>query len=284
MRIDEFKPIAREVIMEVIQQLSEENLNEVCGISEDVEEATLYLMDDIRERLERNKHKYTGQKPNEGISFGCEIFGMEITVSVVVRFCKNWEEYHAKYNIGKAENGFYNKDRILLLTVYIVGNDIVYGPLKSIIAHEIRHIEQHVINNIPQDSRIHKESYYKVRNGLKSKNIYERTFAQLMYLSSKFEQEGYIEQMYNEILNSKTPSQESFKRCGAYKAYEDMKYYLNLAYSYREDKEFRNLLTTHGYEYRRFMGYARRACGTFHKRLCKAFSQAIHDKNKKQHN
>lgn len=283
MKLNEFREVVRKIVKEEIQHISKQKyVNETKGISPEVEELAHDFARDILEIVREKEYDYNQRFYRTSEIYDCcDVFGIDIALELNICFCRNWIVYNEECKGRAGEYKYDNKNRIVVITVYVVGDRIIANSLETKLAHEFRHIQQYAMYHKDKGDYLMKSSYYKATSQIGQGGLRDAV-SNVIYLSSRFENEAYGQELYNELMNSNKPIEQVFKESNSYKAYESLVNDLKIMIANKNNRELHNILKEHGHQYDHVVRKGKNTCGRFHKRLIKAYAQAVEDRNKQK--
>lgn len=240
--------------------------------------------------------KLNGIKPtykngfyNDTFSYDYNIFNKDIEIIIDFYFFKDRETYllyNKKINNMYGYNGIENK---LYLTIIIIDGFIAINTFTTKIAHELKHLYQ-IIKT--KRSKLNNNIYYLINkgvfiNGNKEESIFNYNIdvnvfyiiRNIVYLSSKYESEAYISELYNELCELNPVNYyEVIEDCNSYKAYKS---FIN-DISFIRDKKYINeinyVLSFYNLSYDKFLKKSLLSLEIFKKKIWKAVSLFIDNK------
>lgn len=252
--------------------LWEDALREERGVSMEVEQEISSVMKAINDYVKTVSVDYSGEGfyPDKG--------DMDITIfGESVRFEIMFYQYIRQRNT-------------VMMTVVVTNRDIVTKTFNGKITHEVRHALQYSKIN---KKKINKPAYYKAADFLKGKSLpsnfdengkqvkpidYNIEFANIIYLSSKYEQEAYGQEMYNSIMYSDEIPFLAYRHNNAYYAYQRLKESVRVVREGEGESSLAAALGRYGLTQERIVRKGENAMRKFFKRLIRAYSQAENDK------
>lgn len=259
-----------------------EAIDEAMGISAEVEKESERIVDAIQTKLRGIYPCYNRAGVYlTTVALTDRLFDDKVTIKVRAYFFR--DEHCYLYNLKKSMvnyiYSYVHSSSTIYLTAVVVGGDFVPGALRPKVAHEIRHVLQYKKTKQGRNELPHTQKYYTIRNmimegGLKS------AVANIVYLSSKYEQESYGEELYNELMYSNAPYQSYVFKTNPYMAYTMLRESIEYIEQNKNSAELLSILGKYGYQYKFFIAKAKKAKDRFLKRLSRAVAQAVSDKNK----
>ena len=174
---------------------------------------------------------------------------------------------------------FVNETKTLYITVITINRNIVINTFTPKLAHEIRHALQYKKTG---RKYLHNYQYYDATLKLFDKNPIIKAVSNIIYLSSRYEQESYAEEMYNELLFNNKDISSLYKETNSWKAYEAMKKCLELVIKNKNHQEVKNEIEKRGYTIEKFLQIAEKSCRRFLKYLSRAIVMAQKGKFKRE--
>ena len=209
-----------------------EYINEELSIADKVKEISNDIIIKIKNELKSVKTEKDIN--NEGVykasfSVTSEINGKNIIVSITYyNFINNdvLKSVGNQYDIDQAGTICDGKRiNFMLIGCYAISGTLQTKPLYGQIYHEVNHIYQGnngakvITNNI--------EEYSTAAGYIYSENPIERALANVIYLNYKFEQDGYINELYGFLKNfGPLPQWENVYKSPTYKAINDFESYI----------------------------------------------------------
>lgn len=266
-------------IREDIRKELNSAINEEMGINIDVSRTLETIINEFRKHL--NEKKYIKVNNNlyiKTVSFKYNCFG------IIVKFvfnCYNiipkeyYETYSQKLKIGNGET-----DETNLIVNINVG--LINGTLQqfsNVLRHELEHVFQitkgRKINNLNKGVD-GKKFYKKAQYILKNKDYYSKNefiVSFLIYTLSDSEVDGFINQLYQEIIEAPLSDETKIiSKSSAYIYYLKDKNFFNLLKNKKED--FDNIINSFGFTFDNFIKFVERNLSRMITKIGKVIVQA----------
>lgn len=259
-----------------------EVIDEAMGISAEVEKESERIVDIIQTKLRGISPCYNRAGGYlTTVNFTDRLFDDKVTIKVRAYFFR--DEHCYLYNLKKSMvnyiYSYVHSSSTIYLTTVVVGGDFIPGTLPSKVAHEIRHALQYKKSKKGRNELLHTQKYYTIRNNIMEGGL-KSAVANIVYLSSRYEQESYGEELYNELMYCNAPYQTYVFKTNPYMAYTMLRESIEYTEQNKDNPELMNILKKYGYQYSFFIAKAKKAKDRFLKRLSRAVAQAVSDKNK----
>lgn len=272
MNLNEFRNLVREIVLEMV--------DEAKGVSSEVEEEARAFTRDLMEIIDEMKYDYNTNPHGRNVEYlDCNLFGLDITIKLIVHFCENEKIFHEQCKGRVGEYRYDNGKRLLTITVYKVGDTVVNNTMETKLSHEFRHVQQYAMYKKPKGSYLLNPSYYGAVNEI-GKGYLETAVGNAIYLSTRFESEAYGEELYNELMISDKPLEQAFKESNSYQAYQSLINSLRIIVANKDKQNLHDVIKKHGHQYNHIIRKGKNTCGLFRKRLIRAYTQAVEDKKK----
>lgn len=250
-------------------------IEEAKGISSEVEEVVKELNDFFQEEIDNTPKNYLKNDFWEkNFSYTAEVFGKDVNFNVKVYYFKNINSYNNNRDKTNYLYKYVPSSNTVYISIYVIGDKIIKNTFNSKLAHEIKHYHQYIKTGYNQ---LHSTKYYDILKNIDSKNPYERTISNIVYLSSDYEQQAYTEELYNELMYSEAPYSSIIYSTNTYKAYESLKKSIAQAEKYSTDSNFINALKQYGYNFDDFIRKANFAKRNFIKKIGRTITQYQED-------
>lgn len=191
---------------------------------------------------------------------------------------------------AKSAYGYNGSENKLYLNIIVINGFVAINTFSTKIAHELKHLYQSIKTN---RSKLNNNIYYLITKNRfideegKEKNIIEKDIdidvfskvKNVVYLSSKYEGEAYVSELYNELceLNPKN-YYEVLGSCNSYKAYINFVNDVSFIQDGNNVNEINYILSFYGLSYERFVKKAVLALDVFKRKIWKAVSFYIDNK------
>lgn len=191
-----------------------------------------------------------------------------------IYFFRDYASLRKNYSIIKELYRYVSEKREIIITVVVVNREIVTNTFSTKLAHEIRHALQY---HKTRRRLLHSPKYYQ--------DVYDETgeqinglIGEIIYLSSRYEQEAYGEEMYNELMHSLEPIDYDYRNCNGWLAYQRLGKLIEILEKNKDNQGLINDITTKGYPFEKFLSCANKAKQRFLKRLARAIILAKKNK------
>lgn len=259
-----------------------EAIDEAMGISAEVEKEAERFVNAIQTKLREICPCYNragGYMTT--VDFTDRLFEDKVNIKVRAYFFR--DEHTYLYNLKKSMvnyiYSYIHSSNTIYLTTVVVGSDFIPGTLHSKVAHEIRHALQYKKSKKGRNELLHTQKYYTIRNNIMEGGL-KSAVANIVYLSSKYEQESYGEELYNELMYCNAPYQSYVFKTNPYMAYTMLRESIEYIEQNKNTPELLSILGKYGYQYNFFIAKAKKAKERFLKRLSRAVAQAVSDKKR----
>ena len=274
MSINYTYPIPPKSFISMDKELNEA-VNEELGISKDVENAVKSVSEIIKDYIEKYPVDYSKNDFFfEDATLPISLFGENMKLFLKIYFFKDYNSWRKNYGIIRELYQYVNGKKEIIITIVVVNRDIISNTFSTKLAHKIRHALQY---NKTKKRLLHSSKYYQ--------NVYDKTGSQIngivgeiIYLSSKYEQEAYGEEMYNELMYSSEPIDFVYKSCNGWAAYERLKKLIKILEANRNNAYLANDISKRGYSFDKFLKKVNNAKHRFLKRLARAIVQVKKDR------
>ena len=259
-------------------------INEERGISKEVQN----IVSDVNEQLfqyykiELLPSINYNYKLSYDVSeqFDINLFNKEYKLLTKWFFYKNKKIYNTYKNPKDEIYVFNNKEKLIIVTIIVIGNKIVFNAFTPKLVHEIKHCYQYQKFNIKDGQLLHKDNYYNRRN-IEPTNTAEECFKTIIYLSSQREQEAYGEELYSELCELKPLNYyDVINKCNSYLAYKYLEKAITFFIENKESNDVQNILNRFNYKFDNFIKKAKKNSSLFLKRLGRAISLYEEEKYK----
>lgn len=271
--------------------LWEDALREERGVSMEVEQEISSVMKAINDYVKTVPVDYSGEGfyPDKG-DMDITIFGESVRFEIMFYFFRDYRAYLRHQSHIRYIYQYIRQRNTVMMTVVVINRDIVTNTFNGKIAHEVRHALQYSKIN---KKKINKPAYYKAADFLKGKSLpsnsdengkqvrpidYNIEVANIIYLSSKYEQEAYGQEMYNSIMYSDEIPFLAYRHNNAYYAYQRLKESVRVVREGEGESSLAAALGRYGLTQERIVRKGENAMRKFFKRLIRAYSQAENDK------
>lgn len=282
---DEFKDLVREAVVKDLTDRIDEirewerAVDEARGVSGEVENATNKIVRYIRYQVGQMSIDYSKKKYyKKQIEFGWKLFGSIVKFCVTVHYFKNNDVLANELPNIKQQYEYKPKDNTVYITVLVGGKSYLATNFDSKIAHEIRHVMQYRKEWEHDNDLLHPDEYYELRDKEK-KTECEKLIASVMYLTSRFEDESYGEELYSELMGASEPLDSYIYKTNPYCAYRQLKKDIDVLERHGGTAEASDILSKFGYSFDRFLKRSKRACDKFLKRIARVYSLACERKH-----
>lgn len=268
----------------------ESALMEERGISREVEREVHGVVRSIGEYVKTVPVDYSG----EGFFHRDErmettVFGEDVKFEIKFYFFRDYRTYLRYQSHIRYIYQYIRQRNTVMMTVVVINRDIITNTFNGKIAHEIRHALQYVKIN---KGKINKPSCYRAVEVLRGKPLlsnfdkngkqvapidYDVEVANIIYLSSKYEQEAYGQEMYNSIMYSSELPFLAYRHNNAYYAYQRLKESVKVVKE-GGGNGLAAALERYGLSQERIVRKGENAVRKFFKRLIRAYSQADNDR------
>lgn len=247
-------------------------INEERGISKEVQNEANEIYSEIDEFISNINFDYSNNKFfTLNYEFDISIFNEVIKTKIILRCFYNYNIYLQLHK--KIEDYYYynNKTKTLCLSIHIIGNKPLHFTFPTKLAHEIRHNLQYKKTNYEY---LHPTSYYANLAKLKNNEPFNKDIQNIIYLSSKYEQQSYGDELYSEL---KFLSPDSYldviNKCNSYLAYKTFINSINNIENNKDNKLLIDKINSFGFnDINDFINKAKYSARQFLKRLGKAIS------------
>lgn len=257
-----------------------EAITEEMGISREVEDTVDRVSDNIEEYIKTVPLSFSSTHMLARKYATVEsIFGNEININTMIYFFDSMSSYlKLRRNISYSYK-FTNESKTLYITVVAINRNVIVNTLTPKLAHEIRHALQYKKTN---RKYLNNQQYYDATRSLFDKDTVVEAVSDIIYLSSRYEQESYAEEMYNELLFSDRDITSSYKNTNSWMAYESMKKNIRLIMENKKQQSIRKEIEKRGYSVDRFLQIAEKSRRRFLKYLSRAVIMAQKGRFKKE--
>ena len=266
MSIDYTNTINKKFFISTDREL-DEAINEELGISQEVEDAVTNVSKVVNDYV--NDYLINYRKNDfffDDVTLPISLFGENMRLLLKMYFFRDYTSLRKNHNIIRELYQYINGKKEIIITIVIVNRSIVSNTFSTKLAHEIRHALQY---NKTRRRLLHSPQYYQ--------NVYDENgkqingiIGEIIYLSSRFEQEAYGEEMYNELMYSSEPIDFAYKNCNGWAAYKRLGQLLRIVEDNRENPNLVNDITKRGCTFDRFIEKSNKAKHRFLKRLARA--------------
>lgn len=257
-------------------------LNEELGHSEEVDNETLRVSEDLEMMIRGNKpHTIPLNKfITKEFSIVKKVFDVIVKFTVTGVYFNDNKTYK---NLKKSVNFDYSYNsgtRTAKITVVMVADQIVANTFTPFVAHEIRHHHQIVKSDC---LTLNTKQFEKLKAAEEKNktNPFLKMLKHIAYCSQESEQEAYGQELYHELCLLK-PTQYFYalEDCNAYKVYKRMEKYIAFIEKYKKNSLLYNSLHSLGYDVDIFIDKAKKSCKNFLRRLGRIV--ALYEKNKER--
>lgn len=177
-------------------------INEELGICSDLKSATERLMFEILlfiKSLKRQTSNIEGVSQKRGF-FKIELLNKELTINVIYHDFLN-KKYYRENNNKVIDINNSSTDTINI-TIKAIHGEFEQKTLNDIIFRELEHVfHKDITQKVFYENGLYQYSL-NVKNNKRNTNPYAKPFAEVIYLSRKFEQEIYIDKLYTSLMTS----------------------------------------------------------------------------------
>lgn len=259
-------------------------LNEERGISSEVQEFANGIFKEIQYEIENidvdyDKSPYLANYYEFDVEFDEKPF----VLGLYVHFFKDLETYNKfKFNV-EYRYKYINNAKKLLLTVEVIGHNVIYTTSMTKLVHELMHKLQYDKTN---KTLLHKEKYYRNINDISSNNdSIDNAIKTIIYLSSPYEQASYANELYSELMFRNNPRyEEVINSCNSYLAFKSLENSVKIIEQHRIDDNFIIKLSNYGYSADNFIKQAKISLKKFANKIGKAISLFLDNAPYKKYN
>ena len=209
----DLKHIIRKKVIEVLNEEIKRNeslITEMWSYSEDMDSAMEYVYDTIANNI-NNTERHIMDKGivliKGVIKNNLTLFNIpDITCEYYVYDSSDDEKYRFIYKNGYSVNGYYEKEKLLVVTLYTVNGRLIEEPSNKNLSHELEHILQ-ISKGLE-----HNKNYSQLMNSAynyaseiiadSTSSITETILAWLIYYSNKHEQDAFMNEYYQDLRNN----------------------------------------------------------------------------------
>lgn len=230
-------------IEETIRKRINESINEELSIADDVYRTSQNILETIINRIQ--KEPYT--KFKEGIkiqrfSFNEYLLSRKIVISVIHYNFGNKYYFEKNSSLINYDDG--DRYNIIKIFCYSLSGALDRASAMNTIQHEVEHIYQGLkgSKNITQFNSLYTKAIQELN---RNTNIENKILSNVIYLSYKFEDDGYINGLYGFLMEKEElPTFENIKQTPVYKLLLQFREQLNIII---RNKENYNLLAFNTY-------------------------------------
>lgn len=182
----------------ILQEELTNYVNEEYHISLDVVKNSSLLIKEICKVINNRYNSDKKEKANGlwelRIDFQSKVFNNEINIQIIYYNFLDKNFYQSYINKLNRFNGFDYASKTLKITVLSISGNIILSDLTDTVQHELQHFYQQLKSKsiFNQKNNLYN---YAIKN-IRSDNIFLNKICRLIYLSRKFEVEGYINGLY----------------------------------------------------------------------------------------
>ena len=253
-------------------------INEELGHSEEVDEETFRVSQDLEMMVKSNKPNVIPKDKFIIKNFNIikKVFNKIIKFAIKGVYFIDDKTYKMLENNVKFDYSYNSGNGTAEITIVMAGNQIVADTFTPFVAHEIRHHHQVVKSNCLV---LNTKQYEKFKSADDAKNPFYKILRNIAYCSQEKEQQAYGQELYHELcLRKPTQYYYALEDCNAYKTYKRMEKNISTIEKYKDSPVLYKALHSFGYEVDSFIEKVKESCKNFLRRLGRIV--ALYEKNK----